>query len=84
MSMGKAVVATKLGTEGLAVRNREHLVIADTPYEFAKETTSLLTDQRMRATLGTNARKLVEENYSWETVTKAVNACISNILSEQG
>jgi len=81
MSMGKAVVTTTLGAQGLAVKNREHLVIADTAYEFAKETVSLLTDQRMRAALGANARKLVEEHYSWETVTKEVNASITNILS---
>jgi len=84
MSMGKAVVTTSLGAQGIAVRNREHLVIADTSHEFARETVSLLTDRRMRTTLGANARKLVEEQYSWEVVTKAVNASITNILSEHG
>ena len=84
MSMGKAVVTTKLGAQGIAVRNREHLVVADTPYEFAKETLSLLTDRRMRVTLGANARKLVEEQYSWETITKEVNQSLVNIASKLG
>jgi len=83
MSMGKAVVTTPIGAQGLSVKNREHLVVAGTSHEFARETVSLLYDRRMRATLGANARKLVEEHYSWETVTKAVNASITNIVSEQ-
>src|ERR1019366_2983197 len=84
MSMGKAVVTTKLGTAGLAVRNREHLVVANTPQEFARETISLLTDRHIRATLGANARKLVEERYSWETITKEVNQLFINIIYERG
>jgi glycosyltransferase involved in cell wall biosynthesis len=83
MSMGKAVVTTTIGAQGIPVRNREHLVVADTFNEFARETVSLLTDQRMRATLGANARKLVEEQYSWEIITKALNELLINILSGQ-
>jgi len=84
MSMGKAVVTTKIGVQGIAVTNREHVVIADAPYEFAKETVSLLTDRRIRAILGANARKLVEEQYSWETVAKMANELLINIVSGEG
>jgi sugar transferase (PEP-CTERM/EpsH1 system associated) len=83
MSMGKAVVTTKLGAQGIAVRNREHLVVADTPSDFAKETLSLLTDRSTRATLGANARKLVEEQYSWDSIAKTVNQLLTNIVSEK-
>jgi glycosyltransferase involved in cell wall biosynthesis len=83
MSMGKAVVTTTLGAQGIAFSNQEHLVIADTPEEFAKETASLLTDQRKRAALGTNARKLVEQQYSWKTVTHVLSELLVNILTER-
>jgi glycosyltransferase involved in cell wall biosynthesis len=84
MSMGKAVVTTTLGAQGITIRNREHLVIADTPEEFAKETASLLTDQLKRAALGTSARKLVEQQYSWQTVTQMLSELLVNILTERG
>ncbi len=83
MSMGKAVVTTTLGAQGIPVRSGEHLVVADTPNEFAKETVLLLKDPRMRETLGANARKLVEEQYSWEIITKALNELLINIVSER-
>ena len=84
MSMGKAVATTTLGAQGIAVRNRVHLVIADTNNDFAKETLSLLTERDTRATLGANARKLVEEQYSWEAVTKVLNELLVNVLSKHG
>jgi glycosyltransferase involved in cell wall biosynthesis len=83
MSMGKAVVTTNVGIQGLAIKNREHLVVATIPYEFAKETISLLNDQGTRASLGVNARKLVEEHYSWDAVAKVLNELLVNIYSER-
>jgi glycosyltransferase involved in cell wall biosynthesis len=82
MSMGKAVVTTTIGAQGIAIRNGEHVIVADNSYEFARETVSLLTDRRARATLGVNARKLVKEKYSWEAVTKVLNKSIIDILSK--
>jgi glycosyltransferase involved in cell wall biosynthesis len=83
MSMGKAVVTTTIGARGIAVRNHEHLVIADTPSEFANETASLLTDQQMRAALGANARKLMEEQYSWDAITKVLNELLFDMSCER-
>ncbi len=84
MSMGKAIVTTTTGAQGIAVRNGEHLVVANTSREFARETVSLLSDRSKRATLGANARKLMEEQYSWETVAEAVNDLLINVVSGQG
>ena len=83
MSMGKAVVTTTAGVRGIAARDGEQLVVADTFKEFAKRTVSLLKDRQMRATLGANARKLIEEQYSWETITKALNELLVNICSKR-
>jgi polysaccharide biosynthesis protein PslH len=83
MSMSKAVVTTSLGAQGIPVKSGEHLQVADTPKEFAKATVSLLNDQRLRATIGANARKLVEEQYSWEAVTKVLNELFVNVLPKR-
>ena len=44
MSMGKAVVSTSIGAEGLPVKNGEHLLLADDPASFAESTLRLLGD----------------------------------------
>ena len=68
MAMGKAVVSTSVGAEGLAVRSDENILLADTPDDFAESVISLLRDAKRRQQLGTAARRLVQENYSWTKV----------------
>jgi glycosyltransferase involved in cell wall biosynthesis len=64
LAMGKAVVSTQIGCEGLQVRNGEHLLIADTPESFAQAVLRLLDDSKLCERLGGNGRALVEEGYS--------------------
>ena len=68
MAMGKAVVSTSVGAEGLAVRSGENILLADTPKDFAESVISLLRDANRRQQFGTAARTLVQENYSWTKV----------------
>jgi glycosyltransferase involved in cell wall biosynthesis len=65
LSMGKAVVATTVGAEGLPVVPGEHFLQADTPGEFARAVVALLADPGRRRALGAAGRRLVEEHYSW-------------------
>lgn len=80
MSMGKAVISTTIGAEGLPVKNGEHLVIADDPASFAESTLRLLGNASQRARLGQAARHLVEENYSWVTVSKSFADVLENVV----
>lgn len=66
--MGKAMVSTSIGCEGLDVRPDEHLLVADTPEQFADRTVALLEDKNRRFSLGCAARELVERRYSWRTI----------------
>lgn len=68
MAMGKAMVSTSIGCEGLDVRSDQHLVVADSPDLFAEKTVRLLQDPSRRETLGRAARELVERRYSWRTI----------------
>jgi len=68
MAMGKAMVSTSVGCEGIGVTPGEHLMIADTPQAFADATLTLLADPHRRAALGRAARSLVEREYSWPVV----------------
>lgn len=68
MAMGKAMVTTSIGCEGIEVRSGEHLLVADSPEQFADETVTLLRDPSRRSTLGRSARELVERRYSWKMI----------------
>ena len=72
MAMGKAIVSTSIGCEGLKVSNGENILIADTPSTFAENTLELLRNKRKRGDLGAAARRLVESKYGWETIGRTL------------
>jgi len=67
MAMGKAIVSTSVGCEGLQVADGENMLIADDPAAFTHKVIKLLHDDNLRFTLGKNARK-VAENYDWASI----------------
>jgi glycosyltransferase involved in cell wall biosynthesis len=65
LSMAKPMVSTSLGCEGLAVRDREHLLIADDAEGFAGRILELFEDAALGQRLGMAGRALAENAYSW-------------------
>ena len=68
MAMGKAVVSTSIGCEGLRLTPGEHLLVADSPQCIASSVLGLLADGAQRLRLGAAARQWVEKEYDWRTV----------------
>jgi sugar transferase (PEP-CTERM/EpsH1 system associated) len=66
MAMGKAIVTTSVGAEGLPVRDGEHLLTADSSTAFADAVVRLLRDPEYAATLGARAAELVRSRFGWE------------------
>jgi glycosyltransferase involved in cell wall biosynthesis len=77
MAMGKAVVATPKGAEGLDVRDGEHLVVASLG-EFPGEVAALLADSGRRRELGVAGRRLVERRYDWSALGARFAASLSD------
>lgn len=67
-AMGKAVVSTSVGCEGLEARDGWNILIRDTPEQFANAVMRVLEDPRLRDHLGKNARLTAERTYSWEVI----------------
>ena len=80
MAMGKAVVSTAVGAEGLPVQSGQNILLADTPNDFAASVISLLRDSNQRRRLGAAARRLVDENYSWRTVADSFSRVLQDLL----
>jgi glycosyltransferase involved in cell wall biosynthesis len=68
LAMGKAVVATSIGAEGLPLIDGEHFVAADSAEDMSRAVLELLRDPAKRAALGSAGRRLVAEKHSWERV----------------
>ena len=72
MSMGKAIVSTAVGVEGIKVTHRQHVLIADTPEEFASSIAELQRNAKLRMELGTAARELVCDTYRWDIIGRSL------------
>lgn len=67
MAMGKAVVCTPQAYEGLQAKPGEELVVAEGVDAFAAATIDLLRDRGKARRFGCQARRCVEQFYSWDT-----------------
>ena len=63
MAMGKVVITTTLGLEGIEARHKEHVLIADSKEEFVEALNYCMRANGGLTQLAKNARKLVEERY---------------------
>ncbi len=82
MAMEKAVVTTSIGIEGIEAVPDEHVVVADTPKEFAKEIVRLLSDANLRKYIGKQAREFVRNRYDWKPIAVKL-AKVYSIVSEK-
>jgi len=80
MALGTPVVSTSKGAEGLDVTPGEDILIADEPAEFADAVLHLLDDERLRARLAANGRRLVSEKYDWEHIGQKLDHLLQEIV----
>jgi glycosyltransferase involved in cell wall biosynthesis len=76
MALGMAVVSTTVGAEGIEVEDGKHLLLADSPDDFAEKIVLLSSSPDLRREIGRNARELVSKKYTWDSVgEKLIQAC---------
>jgi len=83
MSMGKAVISTSVGAEGLPLRGGEDLLIADGAEEFATAVVRTLRDEAFARRLGRQARSLVCKRFGWGGAADAF-ARVCNQVAQNG
>jgi polysaccharide biosynthesis protein PslH len=84
MAMGKAVVSTSLGAEGLDAVPERDLCIADDAEGFAEKVSRLLADPERSGRLGAAARRLVEARYGWSRSVERLTAFYGEVLDAVG
>jgi len=81
MALGRPVVSTPLGCEGLAVENGKHLLVANDAENFAAAVARLLTDRALAACLTREARALVERDYDWTAIAQRLLRVYEELLA---
>jgi glycosyltransferase involved in cell wall biosynthesis len=81
MAMGKPVVSTVIGAEGIAAVHGEHLLLADEPEQFAAAVGRFLDDPDLGARLGRQGRALVAERYSWGAAADEMERFLSELVT---
>jgi glycosyltransferase involved in cell wall biosynthesis len=79
-AMGKAVVSTPIGAEGLGARDGQDIALAATPAEFARRIVDLIGDPAQRRALGTAGRKRAVEEFAWPRVASPLLALYDELV----
>jgi len=83
MAMGKAIVSTSLGAEGIEAVNGRDILIADEPATFADAAGRLLNEPGLAAHIGNSARQLSEARYAWSSAARALESFFRQILQDR-
>ncbi len=81
MALGRPVVSTTVGAEGLDVTDGEDILIADHPEDFIEKTYQVMTDDALRDRLVANGRALVERCYSWDSLTAKLLSIYGDLVA---
>ena len=80
MALGRPVVSTTIGVEGLQLVPDRHYLAGDTPEAFAASVMQLLRDPALRARLAGAARDFVEQHFSARSVAKGFETICRDTL----
>jgi len=83
LAMGKAVVSTSQGCEGIRADDGEAISIADTAEEFAQRVVDLLEDGAQRRRLGEAGAGLVRSSYRWERAAEGIEGVYHRMMEDR-
>jgi glycosyltransferase involved in cell wall biosynthesis len=80
MSLGKAVISTHVGAEGIDYENGKNIIIADTAEEFIQAISTLYTQPKVAEEMGKEARRLVAKKHQNHEIIKQLAEFYQEIL----
>ncbi|NNM34171.1 MAG: glycosyltransferase [Gemmatimonadetes bacterium] len=81
MAMGKPVLSTSVGAEGLQVTDGQDIVLADGAEAFARATLELLDDRERQRRIARAGRALVEQRYHWDRLADVLHGYLIETLA---
>ncbi len=82
MALGRVVITTSVGAEGLSVENGKHLFIADTPEEFLSVINKCIQTPDLCTIISENARGFISLHHNNELITDKLLDFYHQILAK--
>ena len=80
MSIGKPVVTTTIGAQGIDYTDDENLLIADTPADFVRQISRCVNDKDFCQRIGQNAFNLIATHYDNDALAQRLLAFYQRLL----
>lgn len=72
MAIGKPVVSTIKGAEGLEINNNNNILLANSKAKFITQISKLLSDNNLHQDISFKGQLLIEEKYDWNKINKKI------------
>ncbi|MGC8906043.1 MAG: glycosyltransferase [Desulfomonilaceae bacterium] len=82
MALGRPVVSTQKGAEGLELEPGKDFLQADDPTAFAAAVASLIRDRKLYRSIAEHARKTVEAKYDWDIAAQKMTLLYERLARE--
>ena len=82
MALGKTIITTTIGAEGLAVEHGKNILIANTPDEFLECISKCVASPDICTILGENARNFVALNHNNDLITNRLIEFYGTLLAK--
>jgi polysaccharide biosynthesis protein PslH len=82
MAAGVPVISTRLGAEGIDVRDKENILLAETNQDFFSAIKETFENKELNQTLTDTARSFVKHRYDWSVITKHLFTSYKNLIIE--
>ncbi len=82
MALGKTIISTTIGAEGINYTDGKDILIADDPESFLKAVETCFADKSFCDQIGKNARELIKNEHSLEQVVKKLESFYTRLLEK--
>jgi len=73
MAMGKCIISTNIGVEGISCTDKKNILIANTKEEFIEAMKFCIQNPERVNNIGAEAKKYAVENFSKGVITNQLN-----------
>lgn len=80
MALGKVIVSTSIGAEGIDCTSGKNILLADSAEEFCNQIALAISDSELCNRLSKNAKALVQQKYTNRSIISKLISFYSNLL----
>jgi len=80
MAAGIPVISTKTGVEGLSVKDKTHILLANNAYAFVNSIRLLLNNKTLYESIQKNAYQLIKNQYNWANISQKLEKIYEKMI----